>query len=56
VESDRLNIYVREGAIMFAAIFNILAIPPRTEMILEGKLAKTAYSKIGMIEPCSGLV
>jgi hypothetical protein len=25
MESDRLNIYVREGAIMFAAIFNILA-------------------------------
>jgi hypothetical protein len=25
VESDRLNIYVREGAIMCAAIFNILA-------------------------------
>jgi hypothetical protein len=28
-------------------------IPPRTEMILEGKLAKRAKSRIGMIEPRS---
>ena len=28
-------------------------IPPRTEIILEGKLAKRAKSRIGMIEPRS---
>ena len=31
-------------------------IPPRTEMILEGKLAKRANSKIGLIEPRSGII
>ena len=30
-------------------------IPPRTEIILEGKLARSANSKIGMIEPRSGI-
>ena len=41
------------------ALLESAIIPPRTEMILEGKLAKTAAktanSKIGMIEPCSGI-
>jgi dUTPase len=37
------------------ALLESAIIPPRTEMILEGKLAKTANSKIGMIEPRSGI-
>jgi hypothetical protein len=37
------------------ALLESAIIPPRTEMILEGKLVKTAYSKIGMIEPRSGI-
>ena len=28
-------------------------IPPRTEIMLEGKLAKRAKSNVGMLEPCS---
>ena len=35
------------------ALLESAIIPPRTEMILEGKLAKTANSKMGMIEPRS---
>ena len=30
-------------------------IPPQTEMILAGKLAKHANSKLGLIEPRSGI-
>ena len=38
------------------ALLESSIIPPRTEMILAGKLAKSANSKIGMIEPRSGTI
>ena len=37
------------------ALLESAIIPPRTEMILEGKLDKSANSKIGLIEPRSGI-
>ena len=38
------------------ALLESSIIPPRTEMILAGKLAKSANSKISMIEPRSGTI
>ena len=37
------------------ALLESAIIPPRTEMILAGKLAKHANSKLGLIEPRSGI-
>lgn len=38
------------------ALVESVIIPPRTEMILEGKLTKHANSKIGLIEPRPGII
>ena len=52
--TDRLLCQSKFQSNAVVALLESAIIPPRTEMILKGKLAKSANSKIGMIEPRSG--
>ena len=55
--TDRLLCQSTFQSSAVVALVENTIIPPRTEMILEGKLAKRANcSKIGLIEPRSGII
>ena len=54
--TDRLLCQSTFQSSAVVALVDNTIIPPRTEMILEGKLAKHANSKIGLIEPRSGII
>ena len=54
--TDRLLCQSTFQSSAVVALVENTIIPPRTEMILEGKLAKRANSKIGLIESRSGII